>query len=232
MGFLKGTTNQIILDAVLTDTGRQFLARNDGSFSIRKFALGDDEVDYSTITKYGREVGNEKIIKNTPVSEAVTNQNYALKSRLVSLSVPDVKYMPYLQLVGEAVILSTGGTARPKSKEVTVTQKVSEKSSITNLDVELQDPSYTVVMNNEFLNCNGRLQFVDAYNSANYMLPARNVTGAVGTTQTTFLVSVKSISSAMFELYGDSSGKISTTIRVTGMKSGNSLDIPVSIYNT
>ena len=35
----------IILDAVLTDIGRQKMARN--KFEIEKFALGDDEVDYS-----------------------------------------------------------------------------------------------------------------------------------------------------------------------------------------
>ena len=53
MGFLEHDTNNIILDAVLTDLGRQFLARNDGSFSIVKFALSDDEVDYTLIKKYG-----------------------------------------------------------------------------------------------------------------------------------------------------------------------------------
>ena len=46
MGFLNQTTNNIIVDAVLTDLGRQFLARNDGSFNIVKFALADNEVDY------------------------------------------------------------------------------------------------------------------------------------------------------------------------------------------
>ena len=34
MGFLQNDTNNIIVDAVLTDLGREFLARNDGSFSI------------------------------------------------------------------------------------------------------------------------------------------------------------------------------------------------------
>jgi hypothetical protein len=63
MGFLDHSTNNIILDAVLTDTGRKFLSRNDGSFSITKFALGDDEVDYGVIKKYGRTVGKERLRK-------------------------------------------------------------------------------------------------------------------------------------------------------------------------
>ena len=51
MGFLDHSTNNIIVDAVLTDLGRKRLSQNDGSFSIVKFALGDDEIDYSIIKK-------------------------------------------------------------------------------------------------------------------------------------------------------------------------------------
>ena len=45
MGFLDNS-GDIILDAVLTDTGRMRLAKGDGSFKIAKFALGDDEINY------------------------------------------------------------------------------------------------------------------------------------------------------------------------------------------
>ena len=79
MGFLDHSTNNIIVDAVLTDTGRATLAKNDGSFVISKFAFGDDEVDYSIIQKFGSTVGKEKISKNTPVFEAQTNGDLALK---------------------------------------------------------------------------------------------------------------------------------------------------------
>ena len=50
MGFLDNS-GDIILDAVLTDTGRFRLAKGDGSFRITKFALGDDEIDYTKYTK-------------------------------------------------------------------------------------------------------------------------------------------------------------------------------------
>lgn len=63
MGFLDHSTNNIIVDAVLTDLGRQALARNDGSFSIYQFALGDDEIDYGIVREFGRTVGKEKIEK-------------------------------------------------------------------------------------------------------------------------------------------------------------------------
>ena len=43
MGFLQQDTNNIILDAVLTNEGRKRLAANDGSFRVVAFSLGDDE---------------------------------------------------------------------------------------------------------------------------------------------------------------------------------------------
>ena len=61
MGFLDHSTNNIIVDAVLTDLGRLALAKNDGSFNVYQFALGDDEVDYEIIKQFGRVVGKEKI---------------------------------------------------------------------------------------------------------------------------------------------------------------------------
>ena len=67
MGFLNHATNNVIIDAVLTERGRELLSRNDNSFSISKFRLGDDEVDYSILEKYGLIIGKEKIEKNTPV---------------------------------------------------------------------------------------------------------------------------------------------------------------------
>ena len=70
MGFLDNSTNNILIDAVLTDSGRRALALNNGSFSIVKFALGDDEVDYTIIKKYGTTVGKEKLIKNTRLSSS------------------------------------------------------------------------------------------------------------------------------------------------------------------
>ena len=84
MGFLDHSTNNIIVDAVLTDLGRQRLAQNDGSFSIVKFALGDDEIDYSLIKKFGLTVGREKIEKNTPIFEAQTSSSLGLKFKLLT----------------------------------------------------------------------------------------------------------------------------------------------------
>ena len=101
MGFLDHSTNNIVVDAVLTDLGRQALARNDGSFSIYQFALGDDEIDYSIIQQFGRTVGKEKIEKNTPVMEALTVGSLGLKNPLVSVSNEFLTHLPTLTLTGK-----------------------------------------------------------------------------------------------------------------------------------
>ena len=41
MGFLDHSTNNIIIDAVLTDKGRELLARNNGTFRIVHYAFGE-----------------------------------------------------------------------------------------------------------------------------------------------------------------------------------------------
>ena len=46
MAFLDNS-GDIILDVVLTDHGRMVLSKGDGSFQITKFALSDEEIDYS-----------------------------------------------------------------------------------------------------------------------------------------------------------------------------------------
>ena len=89
MGFLDHSTNNIIVDAVLTDHGRQKLADATGTNDfVLMFAFGDDEVDYTMTKKYGVIVGKEKIEKNTPVFEASTNESIGIKYYLSTTANP------------------------------------------------------------------------------------------------------------------------------------------------
>jgi hypothetical protein len=45
MGYLNNSV--VTVDAILTNKGRELLARGDGSFRITQFALSDDEIDYT-----------------------------------------------------------------------------------------------------------------------------------------------------------------------------------------
>ena len=74
MAFLDNS-GDIILDAVLTDTGRRRLARGDGTFKVAKFALGDDEINYRLFNA-GHASGSAYFdleVLQTPVLEAFTD---------------------------------------------------------------------------------------------------------------------------------------------------------------
>ena len=99
MAFLDNS-GDIILDAVLTDAGRARLAKGDGSFRIVKFALGDDEIDY-TLYNSAHASGSayyDLEIMQTPVMEAFTNNTSSIKNKLMSLPRTNLLYLPILKL--------------------------------------------------------------------------------------------------------------------------------------
>ncbi len=99
MAFLDNS-GDIILDAVLTDTGRFRLAKGDGSFKIAKFAFGDDEINYENYDKdhaSGSAYYDLEILQ-TPVLEAFTNNMSSMKSKLVSIPRTNLLYLPVLKL--------------------------------------------------------------------------------------------------------------------------------------
>ena len=108
MAFLDNS-GDIILDAVLTDTGRFRLAKGDGTFRIVKFALGDDEINYAEYDKNhasGSAYYDLQILQ-TPILEAFTNNTSLMKSKLISIPRTNLLYLPVIRLSGT----STGGSA-------------------------------------------------------------------------------------------------------------------------
>lgn len=108
MGFLDNS-GDIILDAVLTDTGRARLARADGSFQITKFALGDDEINYGSYNK-NHPSGSayyDLDILQTPVFEAFTNNSSVLKFKLQSISRTNLLYLPILKINNDSSVDGT-----------------------------------------------------------------------------------------------------------------------------
>ena len=99
MAFLDNS-GDIILDAVLTDTGRMRLAKGDGSFAITQFALGDDEIDYSLYNKThasGTAYYDLEILQS-PVLEAFTNNRSSLNSKLITISDTNLLYLPVMKI--------------------------------------------------------------------------------------------------------------------------------------
>ncbi len=105
MAFLDNS-GDIILDAVLTDTGRARLSRGDGSFRIAKFALADDEIDYSLYRNSNHPLGAHPSgsayydldIMMTPILEAFTNNISSMKSKLISIPRNNLLFLPVLKL--------------------------------------------------------------------------------------------------------------------------------------
>ena len=113
MAFLDNS-GDIILDAVLTDLGRMKMA--EGDFSISKFAIGDDEVDYGLydINHVSGSAYYDLKIMQTPVLEAFTNNTSVLKSNLMSME-GAVLYLPVLKINTK----SFGGTTSAYVNEST-----------------------------------------------------------------------------------------------------------------
>ena len=85
MGYLDNSS--ITVDAILTKRGRELLSRNDGSFKITQFALGDDEIDYTLFNENhpnGSQYSGEAI-ENMPLIEAFPDENNIMLHKLITL---------------------------------------------------------------------------------------------------------------------------------------------------
>jgi len=109
MGYLNNSS--IIVDAILTKKGRELLARQDGSFKITQFALGDDEIDYTLFNENhpnGSQYSGEAI-ENMHIIEAFPDDNNIMVSKLVTLPRGTTK-MPVVTANVSKVTLSLGSS--------------------------------------------------------------------------------------------------------------------------
>lgn len=107
MSYLRNDQD-VIVDFVLTDSGRSRLAKGDGSFKIAKFSLSDDEIDYSLYNKShasGSAYYDLNILQ-LPVFEAWSNNSIEMNSRLICIPRNDLLYLPVLKL---STVLGPGG---------------------------------------------------------------------------------------------------------------------------
>jgi hypothetical protein len=235
MAFLDHSTNNIIIDAVLTDTGRKMLADNQGRFKIAFFSLADDEVDYTIIEKFGRAVGKEKISKNTPIFEAQTKGSLALKNRLLTLPDPTIIRLPSLTITATNLVgnlLSFNTTTKTENKvvlEQTITGEVSIPDGVS-------DTTFTVNVPDRFLSVVGRTEISVETTTriASYV-----VTRSETNTQNGALAELKlkiqpGIDDTIFSIYGnsDNKNKITSVVSVIGDQSGIRNDFEFSIERT
>ena len=108
MAFLDNS-GDIILDAVLTDVGRQAMAA--GTFKIAKYAFGDDEIDYGLYNKNhpsGSAYYDLEILQ-TPSFEAFVYSGAGINYGLASFTNTDLLYLPTVkqnELIKTAVLMT------------------------------------------------------------------------------------------------------------------------------
>ena len=104
MGFINNTS--YILNAVLTKKGKQYLSKSDGKFNITKFALADDEIDY-TLWDAAHPKGTDyygAVLESTPMLEPCVDPEVVMKYKLITMPV-GTKALPYINNVTPTSLL-------------------------------------------------------------------------------------------------------------------------------
>lgn len=232
MGFCDNS-GEIFLDAVLTDLGREKLARNDGSFAITRFRFGDDEIDYRFWNELTGSDSKDRKILDTPVFEAFTNEVVALRYPLVTIRNSRLQYLPTMVSKPSSVSLREQSDSVGGGVDVTVSQEIARAQTI--LPAEIIDVNYSVEVDNDLIFVSSEIPVsIAPFGTAKYIIPAAaGRQTAAGGTECKFNVRVQTLTTEAFDtLVGANIAKprtISTTIVVVGQQSGMVARIPVSI---
>ena len=216
MGYLNNSV--ITVDAILTTKGRELLARNDGSFQITQFALGDDEIDY-TLYNPNHPSGSAyygEAIDNMPLLEAFPSELQIMKYKLTTLPRGTSK-LPVLDLGYAAITLRQGAqlSITPQTLNYLGNDQTFETSgySATIGDVRVLS-TFT-----------GQGIQTEAAISAN-----ANAKQTIGTSvaKTVTGTQINVTATTVNTLFG-SNAQLRTTLTVTGLDSGARITIPVTI---
>ena len=111
MGFLDNSS--ITVDAILTKRGRQILAAG-GDLNITKFALSDEEIDYTLwdVTHPDGTNSYGAVIENMPVLEAFPDENQVMRYKLVSLP-KDTAKLPIIEVPQSSILFKNAGVVQP-----------------------------------------------------------------------------------------------------------------------
>ena len=217
MGYLN---NQVVtVDAILTNKGRELLAKNDGSFRITQFALADDEIDY-TLYNPTHPSGSSfygEAIQNMPLLEAFPIETQIMKYKLATLPRGTAK-LPVLDLGYAAITLQQGASLAitPQTLNFLGNNQTYETSgySATISDVRLMSTFTGIGIN------------TPAATSA-------NSTTTLGTNVSVTVIGsqINLRATTVNTLFGTNT-QLSATLTVVGLDSGARLTIPITITKT
>jgi hypothetical protein len=227
----QDNSGEIFIDAVLTDEGRERLARNDGSFAIVRWRPGDDEIDYRFWNELTGSDSKDLKILDTPVFEAFTNEGVALRYPLITIRNARLQFLPDLVAKPGAVSLKEQTDSVGGGFDVTVSQEIPRSQTI--LPAEIIDVNYQVELDNDLVFLSNVTPIaITPYGRARYIIPGTGKTSAGGT-ECKFNVRVQTLTDEIFDILAGASAtpprSIETTIVITGQQSGMNVTIPVTI---
>ena len=216
MGYLNNVS--VTVDAILTKKGRETLAKNDGSFRITQFALGDDEIDY-TLYNVNHPSGSAyygQAIDGMPLLEAFPLEQQIMKYKLVTLPRGTAK-MPILDLGFSAITLQQGAqlAVTPQTLNYLGNDQIFETSGYvaTIADVRTMATYEGVGISSAA---------ATAQNSTSTTTLGTNVSSTVIGTQ------INLRATTINTLFGSNSTLL-TTLTVIGLDSGARATVPVTI---
>ena len=224
MGYLN---NQVVtVDAILTTKGRELLARGDGSFNIRSFALSDDEIDYTLYnpTNPSGSAYYGEAIQNMPLLEEFPDETQMMKYKLVTLP-RDTATMP---------VVSAGGFSAVKLKQTLSTTITPQTANYlgNNAVNEASGYMFTVSDVRQFSVIQG-----DGITSksANSLNENSMITNGTNVSRTVIGMSCTLTATGIATLFGQGGNSTSTlfsTLTIIGMDSGARVQIPIQITRT
>ena len=216
MAYLSNTS--VVVDAILTDKGRQLLSQNDGSFQITQFSLSDDEVDY-TLYNPNHPSGSAfygEAIENMPIIQAFPSANEIMKYKLITLPRGTAK-LPVLSIGYSSITLKQGAS-------ISITPQTLNYLGATST---FEQSGYVATI--------GDVRTTSAFNGVGInttQATALNATGVttVGTnvSKTVIGTTINITGTTVNTLFGNNT-ILYTTLTIVGRDSGARLFVPVQI---
>ena len=217
MGYLNNSV--VTVDAILTDKGRELLAKNDGTFRITQFALSDDEIDYTLYnpTNPSGSAFYGQAIENMPLLEAFPLVTQEMKYVLTTLPRGTSK-MPVLDLGYAALTLKQGAS-------IAITPQT---LNYLGGNTTFESSGYTATISD--------IRTLSTFNGVGVNTAdatALNATVTIGTnvSKTVVGTTINLTATTVNTLFGSNSF-LQATLTVVGRDSGARLTIPVTITKT
>ena len=217
MGYLNNSV--VTVDAILTDKGRELLAKNDGTFRITQFALSDDEIDYTLYnpTNPSGSAFYGQAIENMPLLEAFPLVTQEMKYVLTTLPRGTSK-IPVLDLGYSAISLKQGASLAITPQTL----------NYLGGNTTYESSGYTATISD--------VRTLSTFNGVGINTPdatALNSTVTIGTnvSKTVVGTTINLTATTVNTLFGSNSF-LQATLTVVGRDSGARLTIPVTITRT